>query len=131
MELIVVVIIIGILATLGYTHYGTYQEKTLDREAQANLLLILAAERIARLESNDNLYPGHGGNNTNTGINTLLKMTLPTTNPKWNYTLSNRNASANFCAQAARNWTRTAKYFSIYSPNSTIPDPQPQSGQCR
>lgn len=126
-----VLIIIGVLATLGFSQYSVFQEKALDREAQANLLLILAGERIARLESNDNLYPGHGGNNTNSGINTLLKMSLPVTNAKWNYTLSNRNASATFCAQAARNWSGGTKYFSVYSPNATVTDPQPQTGQCQ
>ena len=81
-ELVIVIIIIGVLATLGLTHYFGYRERALDREAQSNLLLINAAERIARMESNDNFYVTPATQvpplpPTNAGINTLLRMSLP------------------------------------------------------
>jgi len=126
LELIVVIVIIGILATLGFTQYGGYKEKTLDREAQSNLLLILAGERIARLESNTSSYAGPA--NSNTDVNTLLRMLLPTTNPNWNYTITGVSATS-FCAQAVRNVT-AGRSFHILAPTLAVPDPQPASGSC-
>jgi len=111
-ELVIVIIIIGVLATLGLTHYFGYRERALDREAQSNLLLINAAERIARMESNDNFYVTPATQvpplpPTNAGINTLLRMSLPVgtvANPaNWNYTLTRSTVPNDFCAQATRN----------------------------
>lgn len=56
MELLVVVIIIGILATLATTQYVGYRERTLGREAGVNLELIAAAERIWKMESVNDTY---------------------------------------------------------------------------
>ncbi|MBI4707889.1 MAG: type II secretion system protein [Candidatus Omnitrophica bacterium] len=105
MEMLVVIVIIGILATLSFSHFASVRESTFDREAQANLRLILAAERIARLEDPANLYVVPAPNN-NSGINTDLHLMLPVSNPNWNYTINSANGSA-FCANASRstrNW---------------------------
>ena len=90
MELLVVIIIIGVLATLGLTHYGAYKEKTLDREAQANLKLIKAAEKIYRME-NTFYYPSTGSTAVVSDINNYLKLQLTTTN--WNYKINNATAT--------------------------------------
>jgi prepilin-type N-terminal cleavage/methylation domain-containing protein len=49
-ELIVVLVIIGILITLGLPSYHNIKEKALDKEAIVNLKLIQAAEKIYRME---------------------------------------------------------------------------------
>jgi len=130
LEILVVIIIIGILATLGFSQYGAYKEKTLDREAQSNLLLILAGERIARLESNTSSYVGPANNNTD--VNTFLRMLLPVTNPNWVYTIKSTDFTKSFCAQAKRTWGNPAQERSFYisSPTVTIPDPQPTTTPC-
>jgi prepilin-type N-terminal cleavage/methylation domain-containing protein len=49
-EIIVVLVIIGILSTLGVTQYRSSVERALEGEAVINLNLIAAAERIVRME---------------------------------------------------------------------------------
>jgi len=104
MEMIVVILIIGILATLGLTHYGAYKEKTLDREAQANLRLIIAAERIYRMEIS-RYFPYDGGTvtaiETAGGINPNLRLSL--TEQNWDYaTVSVVGLTNTACGLATR-----------------------------
>jgi prepilin-type N-terminal cleavage/methylation domain-containing protein len=89
-ELVVVIIIIGILATLAATHYGVINERAFDREATANLSLIQAAERIRIMEVGT--YFDSGGAmppaapNAITNINDNLRLFLPAgNNRRWNY----------------------------------------------
>ena len=55
-ELLIVIIIIGILASLALPGFGRTKEHVLGKEAQANLKLIAAAEKIYRMESEDQAY---------------------------------------------------------------------------
>jgi prepilin-type N-terminal cleavage/methylation domain-containing protein len=123
-ELMIVLLIVGVLAALGVANYSSARESAFDREAQANLNLILAAERIARMESNTNpavyLTPA---TNTNTGINQDLNLLLPVNNPAWNYTVRTCNSGVNFCAQAARNLASVRRW--CISNNNTVPSPNP------
>ena len=97
LELIVVVVIVGILAALGVTQYGGYRERTLNKEALANLRLIQAAQRVYFLE-HGHYYPPSGANISNiSAIDSNLKLTIPSTNQKWNY-----NVSSTGQAQAIR-----------------------------
>ena len=123
MELMVVVVIVGVLATLGLSQYGGWREKTLDKEAQANLRLILAAERIAKLE--ESAYKGpYTGVTAIEDINTNLRLLLPRgTNPNWNYSVLSCNSGAGFTAQAQRTYNGNTRYFCIDSPTTTITDP--------
>jgi len=52
LELIIVLIILGVLSTLGITQYGAMRERALGREAVAQLKMIQAAEEVLYLETN-------------------------------------------------------------------------------
>jgi len=93
-ELIVVIIIIGILATLSITHLAR-REPVFDQEAIANLKVLQAAENIYRRENNT-YYPYTGSEGNISTINANLNVILPTDN--WNYTVRNTGSS-----QAQRN----------------------------
>lgn len=98
MEMIIVIVIIGILATLSVTHYGGHREKTYDREAQANLQLIIAAERIRQME-----VGSYYASATIANLNTNLSLMLSTDASRiWDYLATAGGASA-CCAQATRN----------------------------
>jgi len=94
-ELIIVCVIIGILASIGVPTFQKARERVLDNEAKANLKLIIAAEKIYRME-NATYYGSANVNN----LNTNLRLALPTAG-KWTY-IANGTVS-NACAQAQRN----------------------------
>lgn len=103
MELVIVIIIIGILATLALVHYGSYKERTLDKEAQANLKLVIAAEKIYRMESGFYYNSGTVQTAAITNINDYLRLLLSTANNRsWNYHTT-ADATPAACAQATRN----------------------------
>ena len=81
LELIAVIIIIGVLASLSMGNLSSFKTKTLEKEAKANLILIRGAEKIYRMETGA-YYPSSGSVTTG-DINTTLKLALSTTN--WNY----------------------------------------------
>ena len=108
LELLIVVIIVGVLATLGFVNYGGVREASITKEARANLKLIAAAERIYRMEVGY-FYPdtgtvtGVGAENT---INNNLRLSLPEANRRWNYEIDSESGDADrFTATATRNDT--------------------------
>ena len=104
LELMVAVVIIGILATLAITSFFRPTETARDREAQANLKLIAAAEKIYRLETGTYI-----GLADATAINQALRLTLPNDNQQWTYSVA---ATANtFTADAIRQRGETPKTF--------------------
>lgn len=98
-EILVVIVIIGILASLAWPNYSKLQEKSLDREAKASLALIRAAERIYKMEVGF-YYPFSGAVADPSLINTNLKLSLPTSAAKWTYNVD--NASGTGTVQATR-----------------------------
>ena len=99
MELMIVIVIIGILATIGVAYFDPMRENALDNEAQSNLRLIIAAERTARMETGAYL-----ASNDMDVINTSLRLLLPRqANRSWNYQTTVIAASGEACAQATRN----------------------------
>jgi prepilin-type N-terminal cleavage/methylation domain-containing protein len=90
-EILVVVIIIGILSTLGFVNYSRIKEGALTKEARANLKLIAAAERIYRMEYGHYYIQGTG--ETVTDINRNLRLGLNETN--WGYQISNTGGTNN------------------------------------
>lgn len=101
-ELLAVIIIIGILATLGLSQYYPLKERALDKEAIANLKLIRAAERIYRMEINNYIACAD-----TSAVNINLKLVIPTTgNPNWKYKVDNVSvATFTFTGKAQRNVT--------------------------
>jgi type II secretory pathway pseudopilin PulG len=124
-------VILGILATLGVGQYTVARERQLGKEAQANLKLIRAAERIYRMENATNSYTNcscSSGAQCNgaTGCNTLLRLSL--TPRYWFYAVINATNS-DFEALADRNATGTYGDC-IWSINHTQEDPVVRSGTC-
>lgn len=96
-ELIVVIIIIGVFATISITHYGSTKETVLDKEAISNLKLIRQAERVFKVETT-NYYPSSGTISDIGAINTNLSLMLPTaSNRYWDYAVKSTG-----CGQATR-----------------------------
>jgi prepilin-type N-terminal cleavage/methylation domain-containing protein len=102
-ELLVVIIIIGILASIALPNFGPAREKAMDNEAKANIKLIIAAERIYRME-NDAYYDSSAGS-----LNDNLKLALPSgSQANWTYTATvgtdNVTVRAQRSAGAGRCW---------------------------
>jgi len=55
-ELLVVIIIIGILAAIAAPGFDRTKQNSLSREAIASLKLIAAAQKVYKMESNNNRY---------------------------------------------------------------------------
>lgn len=104
-EIIVVIIIVAVIATMGLVNYSGIREESLDKEARANLKLLQAAEKLYHIEFNPYYYPTTGTETNHSLINTNLKLSLPTGTPKWTY---QTDASGNAVAtrsDGSRTWT--------------------------
>jgi len=126
LELMVVVVILSILATMGASQYNAAKEKALDNEAKVNLRLILAAERVYRME--DNRSPPEYVNCANIpAVNANLRLALSNTNPNWNYLVKSAGV-AGFCADAQRtNGIPPLRAWRIIVPPT---DTEPVVGAC-
>lgn len=97
MELMIVVVIIAILVAIALPNYMGMKERDFDKDAGANLKLIVAAQKIYRMETG-NYY--NAANTTQ--VNDNLRLSLPTgPNRIWDY-LTNTAAASQVCAQANR-----------------------------
>lgn len=102
-EILVVVIIVGVLATLGLINYTGIKEHAYGKEAQANLKLITAAEKIYQLETGVYYPTPYVSSPSTADINTNLKLSLPTSG-NWTYSITSTapNPNPDFTAQADR-----------------------------
>jgi len=97
-ELMVVVIIISILASLALANFSRSTESALDKEAFAALRLIHSAQQNYYLEA-ETYYPNSGTVNSIPLINQNLRLSLPTdANRAWNYAVYSSG-----CSRATRN----------------------------
>lgn len=105
MEMMIVIVIIGILAVIALPNFTGMKEKQYEKEAKANLKLIMAAEKIYRMEMG-----GFTQNLTDeTAINRELKLSLPTaTNRVWQYSVSSDGDAT--CSVSA--WKNTGEWSS-------------------
>ena len=85
-EILVVVVVIGILASVALPIYTTTKERMLDSEAKTNIALIQVAEKIRKMERGD-YYPVSGTTNVVANINSALKVSLFTGSLSWTYTV--------------------------------------------
>ena len=114
MELIVVIIIIGVLAGIMFPQYARSKERTIDKQAQAILSLIRAAERTYYMETG-HYYPTGDAVTTISAINEDLNLDL-VDDGVWNsYCITNAD---DFTATMSRNgggynraWQITADDF--------------------
>ena len=101
LEVLIVVAIIGILASLAIANYGKTKEYALDKEAISNLKLIQASEKGYYLDTIA-YYPSSGSESNIANINANLKVSLPSgtsgSNRSWNYTVWSTG-----CSRATRN----------------------------
>ena len=103
LELIIVMVIMGVVITFAVPAFRTTQERALDNEARANLRLIVAAEKIYRMETSN--YYASAASDDEASINGNLKLLLATdASRKWGYNTVADNAIVpqTCCAQAAR-----------------------------
>ena len=114
LELMVVVIIVGVLATLGIVQLSGPKEQALEKEAKSNLQLIAAAERMYRLESDEYVAAANA-----TEINQKLRLMLPTTGPTayWDYNVTTSAGNTEFNATARR--ISGPKMNTVFSINQT------------
>lgn len=129
-EILVVMVVIGILASLGLPNYGKLKEKALDREAKATLALMRAAQKIYKME-NSSYYPEAAPTSTEDPvlINEKLRLSLPTVITKWRYGVDNDSGEGTVMA------TRTeGSFIRVWSlDSSAASDEKPDlscSGSC-
>lgn len=122
-EILIVIVIAGILATLGFINYSGVQEHAIGKEAQANLKLIAAAEKIYHMETGS--Y--YGPEPSMSVINTVLKLSLPDSSKKWDYAITGATAST-FEAKADR--SGGAYNDCVYSINDSLEEAGVDSGTC-
>ncbi|MEW6008072.1 MAG: prepilin-type N-terminal cleavage/methylation domain-containing protein [Candidatus Omnitrophota bacterium] len=94
MEIMITLVIIGVLATIGFSQYQTSMESALAREARVGLEVIFAAERIIFLQTG-----GFVACNNTTDCNTNLNLDLRAGG--WDYSVA-VVAGPNFTATATR-----------------------------
>lgn len=116
-EIILAIIIIGIVATLAIVRYGPSKEQVYDMEAQENLRLIQAAEKLYRTRFTNIYYPNVGNQSNTATINSFLKLDLPTLTSRWNYRVYFTG-----CVRATRN-TGPVRYWHM-----DITDNEPAAG---
>jgi len=115
LELIVVIVIIAILATLGYPEYRKMKEKGEDSGAKSTLKLIIAAQKIYRMET------GEYVNATNNAeINSTFRIDLPSTLPyNWEFQTKAYASPKACCA----NTTHVYDYRRRWMFNDTLDEP--------
>jgi len=115
MELLVVCIIVGILASIALVQLQGPKEDALSKEAKANLKLIAAAEKVYRLE-----VGGYVDAANEIEINSRLRLMLPKSQTNWKYNVTKPGGDSTFTATSLRSKTPPVKRFYI---NETMDDP--------
>jgi len=129
LELIIVVVLVGILASMGTISFSASKEKAMDKEAISNLKLIQAAEQAyfidnyssVILEGGCTYYPCAGTVSDIAAINENLQLSLPTGSKRnWNYTISFSGCiTATRNGDDGRSWYLNAADSSDNTPVST------------
>ncbi|MEW6008080.1 MAG: prepilin-type N-terminal cleavage/methylation domain-containing protein [Candidatus Omnitrophota bacterium] len=117
MEIMITLVIIGVLAVLGFSQYESINEKVKGQDAINSLQLVYTAERIYRGEN-----PTYGTCLNTADCNTLLNLEL--SSMEWNYSVA--GAADSFVSTATRSGGQAAynakTIVMTYDP-SVSPDP--------
>jgi len=122
-ELMVVVVVLGILVSVALPQYRRAVERSIDREAQSNLMLIQAGQKIYKMK-NQNYY---GPQDSISSINTNLGVDLTETN--FDYNINAANATA-FITKATRQAGKYAGHYWVVDPTSIEPTCFPGTSSC-
>ncbi len=115
-EIIIVVVLIGILSTIGVVNYRKTVVNSHRREAQSMLRLIQHAEEVVRLETN-----AYVACNGKTACDAALRLDLPTGD--WTYSVT-LVGTTNFCAEA------TSANYGAYHIGNTATNADPLTCGC-
>ncbi len=109
LELVVVLVIVGVLAILALPSFKVAKENALNREAEANLKLIQAAEKIYRMEISA-YYACSAGPSPEDDIiciNDELLLAMPVSgNRNWNYRVNSDGITFTAKAQNVKDTTK-------------------------
>lgn len=103
MEILAIIIVIGILAAIALPNFAPIRENVLDRESNASLRLIQAAQKIYKLETGF-YFPNSGTESHITTINQNLRIKLPDEGisaRKWSYRCA-YSSDGKSCADSTR-----------------------------
>jgi prepilin-type N-terminal cleavage/methylation domain-containing protein len=117
LELIVVIVILAVIAVISLPGFNTMKESSLNREASANLKLIQAAEKVYKVEMTTYYVATNAD-----GLNTYLRLALPTTGSNWNYKVETTDNTTIFTGKAQRTPPSDSRVFWI---NQSANDTQP------
>ncbi|KPK98624.1 MAG: hypothetical protein AMJ95_03130 [Omnitrophica WOR_2 bacterium SM23_72] len=99
LEIIIVVIIVSIIASLALTYYSNIKETALDKQVKADLRLLRVAQLSYRMDHNGEYYPSSGSTSVIGDINNNLKVHLAGGGAAaWNFAVWSTG-----CSRATRN----------------------------
>lgn len=99
-ELIVVVIVIGILATMAIPQYLKATERALSAKAKNNLGLIAQAEKLYRAENDTYVGAGSAAELSTNGLQNYVELNDINGDSKWTYVVT--GDASTFTATATR-----------------------------
>lgn len=116
-ELIIVIVVLGVLATFTIPTFTRIRERTYDREAVANLELIHHAQEIFRMETGGYYdAPGSGSTEDIANINENLRLNL--NERVWQYWINSIDGGSTYGAYAERNETEapggSSRYWTVH-----------------
>jgi prepilin-type N-terminal cleavage/methylation domain-containing protein len=102
-ELIVVVIVIGVLATIAVPQYMSAVERAKGGKAKNALGLISRAEKMYKAQNDVYVvFAAASPGNANATLGTFIELTEVDNDSDWTYGVTSTDTSANFTATATR-----------------------------
>jgi type II secretory pathway pseudopilin PulG len=129
MEILAIIIVVGILAAIALPNFAPMRESVLDKESNASLKLIQAAQKIYNME-NTFYYPcvTCASPGDTAGINTNLRLSLPTVGQNWTYAA--KGGTTTGCGQATSTGNINTPTGRTWRLSTNDSDGDPDSGTC-
>ena len=102
-ELIVVVIVIGILATVAVPQYLKATERAKGGKAQSAMALVAQGEKLLRSDSATDSYINVAAGGANAALGSYVELTSVDADTDWTYTVTGAGAAAFLVTAARRN----------------------------